>query len=226
MPNLMAGLKDSGNKPTRKNACCNRQWLSEPTELGEGNNHVAERQSACSVSKLTGDFCFVTGHLYRPFFKKRGGGKGDWGSPGDEIVQVMVDPLDPMYDDWPDEELHAALLEHLSSQSPRALTPSPSNVVEEGRLLHVILEAHADEDDYTDDDWQHEYLEVDCDVKPDPMLSSHVGFSESPNASWLHGFNEPTPLKLPCNAMWIDGVNLSSTLSASFTWELLEPEER
>ena len=64
-----------------------------------------------------------------------------------------MDPLDPMYDEWPEEELHAALLEHLSSQSPRALTPSPSNVVEEGRLLHVILEAHvADEDDYTDDD--------------------------------------------------------------------------
>jgi len=131
----MAGLKDSGNKPTRRNACCNRQWLNEPTELGEGNNHVADRSSACSVSKLTGDFCFVTGHLYRPFFKKRGGGKGDWGSPGDEIVQVMMDPLDPMYDDWPDEALHAALLEHLSSQSPRALTPSPANVVEEGRLL-------------------------------------------------------------------------------------------
>jgi hypothetical protein len=91
-------------------------------------------------------------------------------------VQVMMDPLDPMYDDWPDEELHSALLEHLSSQSSRALTPAPSNVVEEGRLLHVILEAHADEDDYTDDDWQHEYLEVDCDVKPDPMLS-HFFFS-------------------------------------------------
>ena len=49
---VMSGLKDAGNKPTRKNACCNRQWLSESTELGEGNNHVAVSQPA-ACQKLT-----------------------------------------------------------------------------------------------------------------------------------------------------------------------------
>jgi hypothetical protein len=119
-----------------------------------------------------------TAHLFRPFFKKRGGGKGDWGSPGDELLDCCpMDPRDPLYEDaWSDAELEAALIEHLYPED-RAQSP----LSEEDTVMAKSPE-------------------LDCDFSKGP--AAFFGSSDSPKGSWLHTFSDPTPLKLPANAVW------------------------
>lgn len=150
----------SGNKPTRKNSSCDR------------------RHSPVPSSEL--------GHHFRPFFKKRGGGKGDWGSPGDELLDCPVDPRDPTYNDsWSDHDLEEALMEHLHPEE-RAQSPVSSEDAVMVEMPEVV-----------------EAPELDCDVaKVDPAAGAFFGNSDSPKGSWVHTFSDPTPLKLPANAVW------------------------
>lgn len=154
---MTRGKQFSGNKPTRKNASCDRRANFESS----------------------------LGYLYRPFFKKRGGGKGDWGHPGDEMVEVDMHPLDPMFEDSPDAEIDAALYQHLH---PRYETTSP------------ITEEEAAEGDMS----PVECPTLDCDMScAAPTAGTIFGFSsESPKGSWLHSFDELPALKLPHNAVW------------------------
>jgi len=128
----------------------------------------------------------VTGHHFRPFFKKRGGGKGDWGSPGDELLDCPVDPRDPTYNDsWSDHDLEEALMEHLHPEE-RAQSPVSSEDAVMVEMPEVV-----------------EAPELDCDVaKVDPAAGAFFGNSDSPKGSWVHTFSDPTPLKLPANAVW------------------------
>ena len=120
--------------------------------------------------------------MYRPFFKKRGGGKGDWGCPGDEMVEAPVDPRDPIFDsDWSEAEFEAALFKHMSSPDD---VQSP---ISEEDFVFV---------------YEHECPKVDCDLDTSRLATQADGVHESPKGSWLHTFFEPTPLKLPHNAMW------------------------
>ena len=117
--------------------------------------------------------------MFRPCFKKRGGGKGDWGCPGDEMVEAPVDPRDPNCEsDWSDAELEAALREHLQSRADGARSPT------------------------SDDDF---VIVVDCEglARPSEFAAAFAPWThESPKGSWLNGFGEPALLKLPANAVW------------------------
>lgn len=128
-------------------------------------------------------------YLYRPFFKKRGGGKGDWGCPGDEMVEVDMSPYDPMFEDCTDAELNAALYEHIY---PRYVATSP--ITEEDEAAEETMGTV-------------ECPALDCDVsltKPSPgsIFSCNLSDAESPKGSWLHSFDELPALKLPHNAVW------------------------
>lgn len=120
----------------------------------------------------------VADYLFKPFFKKRGEGKGDWGSPGDEMIEVPLKANDPCFDsECSEAELQFALLEHMYTREE--VLPSPVSVtVEEG----------------------HMWPTVDCDVMPVSTL--HSDSWDSPKGSWAHSFAEPTHLKLPDNAVW------------------------
>ena len=52
---------------------------------------------------------------------------------------------------------------------------------------------------------------MDVDDVPE-AIPLFFGLSESPKGSWLHGFGEPTPLKLPKNAVWPDPAGRSKRL--------------
>jgi len=155
-----------GAKATRRNARCDRR-RSPPASRGE-------------------DFVDV-GYLFRPFFKKRGGGKGDWGLPGDEMVEAPVDPRDPSCEsDWSDAELEEALREHLQPRADEARSPTSQDD-------YVMVYAATPDD-------AGAAVTVDCD-KPAAAAAAWT-HEASPKGSWLHGFGEPTPLKLPANAVW------------------------
>jgi hypothetical protein len=150
--------------------------------------------SSASRGRFPHPVLVLADHLFRHFFKKRGGGKGDWGSPGDELLQAPIDPRDPMYDDFPDAELDAALHEHLFPDEWSRTLSSPfclEDLVEEYECPPIM---------------EDECLQLNCDI--DMFLPAKIpvyfGLSESPKGSWFHAFHEPTPLKLPANAVWSD----------------------
>jgi len=117
-------------------------------------------------------------YLFKPFFKKRGEGKGDWGSPGDEMIEVPLKANDPCFDsDCSEAELQFALLEHMYTREE--VLPSPVSV--------------------TVEEW-HMWPTVDCDVMPVSTL--HSDSWDSPKGSWAHSFAEPMHLKLQDNVVW------------------------
>ena len=132
--------------------------------------------------------------MFRPFFKKWGGGKGDWGCPGDEMVEAPVDPRDPNFEsDWSDAELEAALREHLQPRADDARSPT------------------------SDDD---SVFVVDCDAKPSEFAAAFAPWThESPKGSWLNGFGEPTLLKLPANAVWPEVPPTDDASTRSFFFD-------
>ena len=104
--------------------------------------------------------CCCAGYLFRPFFKKRGGGKGDWGLPGDEMVEAPVDPRDPSCEsDWSDAELEEALREHLQPRADEARSPTSQDD-------YVMVYAATPDD-------AGAAVTVDCDKPAAAALSAH-----------------------------------------------------
>ena len=92
-----------------------------------------------------------------------------------------MDPRDPLYNDsWSDAELEAALIEHMRPEG-RAQSPVSEEDV-------IVVESPT----------------LDCDLAEGavPELALLFGNNDSPKGSWLHTFSDPTPLKLPANAVW------------------------
>ena len=150
----------------------------------------------------------MTGHLFRPFFKKRGGGKGDWGCPGDEMVEAPVDPRDPNFEsDWSDAELEAALREHLQPRADGARSPTS----DDDFVFAVDCDAKPSE---------FAVATVDCDAKPSEFAAAFAPWThESPKGSWLNGFGEPTLLKLPANAVWPEVPPTDDASTRSFFFD-------
>ena len=110
------------------------------------------------------------------------------------MVEAPVDPRDPSCEsDWSDAELEEALREHLERRADVARSPTSSSQDD-----YVMVYAPCP-------DAGGAAVTVDCD-KPSAAAAAGADAAwtheASPKGSWLHGFGEPTPLKLPANAVW------------------------
>ena len=137
---------------------------------------------------------------------KSGSGKVDWGLPGDELFEVSIDPRDPVFDEYPEDELDEALFDHLNSSKDKDQEyfweMGLCAVQPQGGMVHSPISPEHFLFCY-EEPVATGCAEVDVDDVPD-AIPLFFGLSESPKGSWLHGFGEPTPLKLPKNAVWPD----------------------
>ena len=126
--------------------------------------------------------------------------------PGDELLEVSIDPRDPVFDEYPEDELDEALFDHLNSSKDKdqacfremglcAVQPQGGTVQSPISPEHFLL--------CYEEPVGGTGCAVDVDDVPE-AIPLFFGLSESPKGSWLHGFGEPTPLKLPKNAVWPD----------------------